>query len=149
MMDHMVEVTVRGALPSGTGKALLARLAGIAYRLAGGRGSAAMSVSLVGDAAIRRLNRVYRGKDRVTDVLSFANEAPAVPGEPRDLGDVFIDGAQVRRQAKEVGRTVREELCLMVVHGTLHLMGHDHKTLADERRMFGLQHEVLLRARVF
>jgi probable rRNA maturation factor len=54
----------------------------------------------------------------------------------------------VKRQAKRIGRPVRDELGLMVVHGVLHLLGYDHESLADERRMFWLQHDILIQARI-
>jgi probable rRNA maturation factor len=109
-----------------------------------------MSVNAVTDADIRRLNRHYRGKNKVTDVLSFrlADGAPqpgGVAGEIEDLGDVFVCLPQVRRQAKAVGRFIKIEAALMVAHGTLHLLGYDHVTLAEETTMFGLQHEALMR----
>jgi len=109
-----------------------------------------MSVNTVTDAAIRRLNRTYRGRDRVTDVLSFRlADGAAQPGGghdgAEDLGDLFVCLPQVRRQAKAVPRSPRIETALMIAHGTLHLLGYDHVTLAQETRMFALQHEALAR----
>lgn len=143
----MLTLEIRGRLPSGMTATEAKRLAAVAFRRGGGAGRAEMSVSVVSDAEIRRLNRDYRGKDKVTDVLSFAlPPTPATGAEPTQLGDLFICLPQVRRQAKRFDRSVADEFALMVVHGTLHLLGHDHETLSQEKRMFGLQHDILYRA---
>ena len=122
--------------------------------MAGGRGSAIASLTVVDDATIRRLNRQYRGKDKVTDVLSFGffgtkDKFPLPPGSgPSALGDIFVSLPQIRRQAKRADRSAQQEFGLMVVHGMLHLMGFDHETLAQEKRMFRLQQDILLTAKL-
>lgn len=148
----MVSVTVSGTLPSGVSKRSITDLVNEAYAVAKARGAAAFAVSVVGDRKIRSLNRQYRDRDAVTDVLSFGYDEGEgeydvnEDGElVRQLGDLVICLPQVKRQAKRIGRTVRAEFALMVVHGTLHLLGYDHETMTQERRMFGLQHEVLRR----
>ena len=152
MMEHMVSITFEGRLPAGVGRAELERLAGLAYARGGGRGGASMSLSVIGDARMRSLNRAWRGKDRTTDVLSFGfkeRKGFVLPGPEKaanDIGDLFVSLPQVRRQAKRIGRPLREEFALMVVHGVLHLLGHDHETLRQERAMFALQHDILIRA---
>ena len=90
--------------------------------------NAELSIALVGDAAIRRLNREWRDKDKATDVLSFpGGELPkGVPG-PRPLGDVIISVDTAVRRAKSHGVTVAEEVALYLAHGILHLLGHDHE----------------------
>ncbi|MHB8874178.1 MAG: rRNA maturation RNase YbeY [Myxococcaceae bacterium] len=97
---------------------------------------AELSVALVGDAAIRRLNRVWRRIDRPTDVLSFPGGEP-LPGAKGAhlLGDVIISLDTAARAAKEHGRTVGDELDRYLAHGLLHLLGHDHLRPADARRM--------------
>jgi len=129
------------------------RLVGVTLELAGEKGACAVGVAVVDEKRMRELNATYRGKDAVTDVLSFGYDEGA--GEMdlddrgravRELGDIAICLPQVRRQARENGRTIAQEFALMVVHGTLHLLGHDHETVDEEREMFGLQHEALLRA---
>ena len=148
----MVSVTVSGSLPSGVSKRFVNDLVHETYVVAKARGAAEFAVSVVGDRKIRSLNKQYRDRDAVTDVLSFGYEGGEgdydmnEDGELiRQLGDVVICLPQVKRQAKRIGRTIRAEFALMVVHGTLHLLGYDHETMTQERRMFGLQHEVLLR----
>jgi probable rRNA maturation factor len=103
-----------------------------------------LSLSLVGDRAIRRLNRTWRKKDKATDVLSFpAGDAPAgVPG-PRLLGDVVISLDTARRQAKEYERSLDVEMARYLAHGILHLLGHDHEKPAEAKRMAVLEERLL------
>lgn len=105
-------------------------------------------IVLTDDAALRELNRRFRGVDRPTDVLSFPNDSrgPFVGGSvefPRYLGDIVISLPQAQLQATEAGGTVTQELQLLVVHGTLHLLGHDHEHPADRERMWAVQAEIL------
>lgn len=108
----------------------------------------AVTVCLVGEAAMARWNRAYRGKPGPTDVLSFpAGDDPAPPPprkrnrarapstsapppvEPgRYLGDVAIAPAVARRNARRFGRTLPQELRILILHGALHLLGYDHET---------------------
>lgn len=148
----MITVDISGKLPTGADQALVRKLVGGAWRAAGGTGRAQVSVRMVSDAAIRRLNRHYRMHNRATDVLSFryeeAKEFLSPPSAIKELGDIVISLPQVRRQAKSIGRSASAEFALMVVHGTLHLMGFDHETVRQEKRMFGLQHDILARLRI-
>ena len=93
-----------------------------------------LSISLVGDAEIRRLNRRWRSKDRITDVLSFPAGQWLGAG-PRPLGDVVISLRTTRRAAREYGHTVEDELSRYLAHGLLHLLGHDHHRRADAAKM--------------
>jgi probable rRNA maturation factor len=79
-------------------------------------------VVLSGDRVLRRLNRRFRGKDRPTDVLSFAGGAEGA------LGDIVISVETAERNARGRGRTLAGELDVLVLHGFLHLLGHDHET---------------------
>jgi probable rRNA maturation factor len=99
-------------------------------------GDAELSVVLTGDARIHELNRVYRGKDKPTDVLAFAMRE----GELGDvgselLGDVIVIVETARRQAKENGHDVLAEVTMLLTHGILHLLGWDHETAAKDRKM--------------
>lgn len=96
--------------------------------------SGVIGVSYVTDSEIQRLNRMYRGKDAVTDVLSFASDYVEHTGT---LGDVIISYAQAVRQAEN--DDVELELVDLIVHGILHVLGHDHEEPADAARMFPLQ----------
>ncbi len=86
---------------------------------------------------MRKLNGVWRGKDRVTDVLSFAFEEGPVKGE------IVLSYAQAVIQAKRMGHSTRDELFFLIVHGLLHLWGHDHETPKDAKKMFPLQERIL------
>jgi len=131
-----------------------------------------VTICLVNNAAIARWNNTYRGKKGATDVLSFpANDVPSMPKKqagrrksfsnnlapyspsrapspPGDgyLGDIAIAPAVARRNSRRFGRTLSEEMCILVLHGILHLMGYDHETDNGEmdrrerrlRRQFGL-----------
>jgi rRNA maturation RNase YbeY len=98
---------------------------------------AELSVVLVDDEAMRALNHRYRAKDRTTDVLSFPQDGlePLPEGEPRILGDVVLCLPQARRQARSRHRGLHEELRRLLVHGVLHLLGHDHEEDDEARRM--------------
>lgn len=103
-----------------------------------------LSISLVGDRAIRRLNRTWRKKDKATDVLSFpAGELPKGTPGPRQLGDVVISLDTAKRQAKEYQRTLEQEVARYLAHGLLHLLGYDHETARDARKMAAQEEKLL------
>ena len=104
---------------------------------AAGLRDAVLSILLVGDRAMRSLNRRYRGKDRTTDVLSFSfREGPAAGVQHALLGDIVISIPAAVRQARDVGCPVNREIDRLLVHGLLHLLGYDHERGgAEERRM--------------
>jgi probable rRNA maturation factor len=105
-------------------------------RLAAGRGaqSRELAVSVVGSRESRRLNARFRGRDRATNVLSFP--ARTVPGAPRQpLGDLVICPAVLRREARAQGKRLEAHWAHLIVHGTLHLLGHDHAAPGEARRM--------------
>ncbi len=106
-------------------------------RALGLKRDAHVSAAFVSEADIRRLNRQYRDKDKVTDVLSFNLD------EGDLLGEVLLCYPQALRQAKELGHGVREELLFLLVHGLLHLHGFDHERPRDAARMFPLQKRIL------
>lgn len=97
-------------------------------------------VLLVGDRAMLRLNERYRGVTGSTDVLSFPmREGPFTSLSPELLGDVVISVDTADRQAREAGRSLREELSALLVHGILHLLGYDHQTPSGARTMRRLE----------
>ncbi|MCB9798949.1 rRNA maturation RNase YbeY [Candidatus Nomurabacteria bacterium] len=101
---------------------------------------AQVSVHLIGDTRMKSLNKKYRGKDKTTDVLSFAmGDGERWFGEILDLGDVFVSIPQIRRQAREFGVSFKHELVRMLVHGILHTMGYDHLRPKDAKVMMPLQ----------
>jgi rRNA maturation RNase YbeY len=102
-----------------------------------GESYAELTVSLVDDAEIHRLNRDYRGKDRPTDVLAFAmREGRRAPGDDTVLGDVVISLDTAARQARQRHVSTADEVRTLLIHGVLHLLGYDHeRSVAEARRM--------------
>jgi len=86
-----------------------------------GRGAGEVSVTLLDDEAIAELNATYLDRDGPTDVIAFALGGPAEP-----VGDIYLGAEQAARQAVEYGVSLVEELVRLTVHGTLHVLGHDH-----------------------
>jgi probable rRNA maturation factor len=114
------------------------RVPGLARWLAAtapARARGSVTVVLVGDTAMRRLNREWRDKDYATDVLSFPadDDGPRVRGQQRHLGDIVIATGVATRQAREAGHAYGTELKVLALHGLLHLLGYDHET--DEGQM--------------
>lgn len=104
-----------------------------------------LSIVFVDEEEIQDLNREYRGRDAVTDVISFAFEDNEnhLPSDVRVLGDIYICIPRMKEQAKEYGHSEKRELSFLVVHGMLHLLGYDHMDALEEKRMFALQDEIL------
>lgn len=111
-----------------------------------GVANAELAVEFVGERRIRELNREHRARDEVTDVLSFPleeeGESPDVDDSfPRLLGDILICSRQAIRQAQGDGLPPAFELAVLLVHGTLHLLGYDHEV--DAGQMALRQAEIL------
>lgn len=113
-----------------------------------------VSLVIADDSMLRQLNCDYRGVDAATDVLSFpargdgepGAESPAFVSAPEAaayLGDVIISYPSAQRHATAGGHPVDDELCLLAVHGTLHLLGYDHGTALQEAAMWSVQETVL------
>ncbi|MDD4332966.1 MAG: rRNA maturation RNase YbeY [Patescibacteria group bacterium] len=88
----------------------------------------AVSIAFVGDKKIKKLNKIYRGIDKSTDVLSFE-------GEGDFLGEIIINFVQIKRQARELKHSAREELIFILTHGLLHLLGYDDNTEKERTKM--------------
>ena len=107
-----------------------------------GRAEAELSLALIGNAEMQKLNRKYRHKDYPTDVLSFPIE-DKLPTTHRLLGDVVISVEKAREQAHEHGRTRDEELVTLLIHGIVHLLGYDHeRSSRDARAMKRLENKI-------
>lgn len=111
---------------------------------------AELSISIVSNEEIKELNNIYRQKNEVTDVLSFAlqddfeNEIKIKSANiPLVLGDVIISLDRAKEQAREFNHSEKRELGFLSVHGLLHLLGYDHMNQDDEREMFSKQNELL------
>ncbi len=108
-----------------------------------------VSVTLINDEDIRKLNNAYRNKDAATDVLSF----PLIDGEYTEedivdgylpIGDIVISLQHARKQAEALEHSINEEVAFLCVHSTLHLLGYDHETSPeDEEEMFSHQRAVM------
>lgn len=102
------------------------------------------NVIIVDDDYIHELNKNYRNKDKVTDVITFALEdTEDVDIDIRVLGDVYISLYQAKRQALEYGHSFLREIAFLSVHGFYHLLGYDHMTKEEEKVMFGKQEWIL------
>jgi probable rRNA maturation factor len=103
-----------------------------------------LSVVLTGDKQIQVLNCNFLGKDAPTDVLSF----PASETDPETgrlyLGDIIISVQRAESQCTAAGHSLEDELSLLVVHGVLHLLGHDHTQINDKKQMWVAQKEILI-----
>lgn len=110
--------------------------------------SGEMSVALTDDAAVRALNRDWRGIDKPTNVLSFPASAPKARGVPALLGDVIVAYETLAREAAEEQRPVLHHLAHLVVHGYLHLLGYDHQTDSEAEAMEGLERDILARLHI-
>lgn len=119
-----------------------------------------LAISLVNSAEIRRLNNQFRAKDKATDVLSFPQlefakpllpiRAQPTPGRrkssklpPAALGDIVIALPQAAANARNIGQSLDREVAFLIVHGLLHLCGHDHIRKKDERIMLAAQRELM------
>lgn len=91
-------------------------------------GAMSATLLLTGDAEVAELNRLWRGQDKATNVLSFPASLPKRPGEPRPLGDIALAYQTVCREAAAEGKSLGDHAAHLVVHGILHLLGQDHAT---------------------
>ena len=106
----------------------------------------AVSLIICGPVTIKRINREYRGIDRVTDVISFAlldNDETVEYEDVIELGDIFINRDRVYSQAHDYEHSIKREFVFLFVHGLLHLLGYDHMNAEDEKRMFALQKKIV------
>lgn len=109
-----------------------------------------VSMTFVDNETIREMNREYRNKDEVTDVISFAlneegeDELPIIGGEAEQLlGDIIISIPRASEQAENYGHSFERELAFLAVHGFLHLLGYDHLSEEEEKIMFAKQEDIL------
>lgn len=101
---------------------------------------------LTDDAYVRTLNRDYREVDKPTDVLSFPFAEPAALSDPDQavfLGEIYVSLETAAAQARASRRPLEREVAHLIVHGTLHLLGHDHRNRTERRRMAALEARLL------
>jgi probable rRNA maturation factor len=130
-----------GSLPTRGLGAWLAKIAPV-------RARGDLSIAIVSDRRMRALNRQFRGKDAVTDVLSFPASLSALsaPSAAGFLGDIVIAGGVAARQARDAGHSVQTELRVLSLHGLLHLLGYDHET--DDGQMARAEARLRKKARL-
>ena len=159
MRDESAARRLRVSVTDALGRpARVGTLAAWLCGVAPARAVGSVSIALVDDGTMQRLNRRFAGKNRVTDVLSFpvvvrGHEGPRHTG-PRILGDIVIATGVARRQAADAGHAYGRELRVLALHGLLHLLGYDHETddgtmarvEARLRRKAGLSAGVIERA---
>lgn len=106
-----------------------------------------ISLTLVDNPSIQKLNKEFRNLDRPTDVLSFALEEGTALAMPQNsvpmLGEIVISAEKALAQAEEYGHSFQREMAFLTVHGMLHLLGYDHQTPAQRKEMEGLQRQIL------
>jgi len=133
-------------------------------RVAGIKDDAEISLAIVGDGRIRRLNKMYRGKNCVTDVLSFENKSiipylnkafPKIkkdkeiefieaPDNIKRLGEIVICYPRAKKQAKSLNHSLEKELTVLLIHGILHLLGYDHEQGRTETEKMKKMEEKIL-----
>ncbi len=102
------------------------------------------NIIFIDNTRIHEINKLYRGIDRPTDVISFALEDnKTIELEVRLLGDIYISIEKAHEQADEYGHSFQRELSFLSIHGLLHLLGYDHMEKEDEKVMFKKQEEIL------
>jgi probable rRNA maturation factor len=130
----------------GAARTVLART--VDRSLAPGEQALELTIVLADDGEVRRLNREYRGIDKPTNVLSFGGADDGrhpMAGEPVILGDVILARETVAAEAAAQGKNIADHALHLVVHGVLHLLGHDHKSARDAAAMEALEIDLLAR----
>ena len=104
-----------------------------------------LNIVIVDNKRIQEINKQYRNKDAVTDVISFAFEEvdDIKYKDVRFLGEIYISYERCVSQASEYGHSIKREFCYLVVHGLLHLLGYDHIKEEDKKVMRALEEEIL------
>ncbi|MEZ4516412.1 MAG: rRNA maturation RNase YbeY [Chloroflexota bacterium] len=143
-MAYQIDIDESCEVPPGTAVALVKAVATILDEEAVDQ-AAGLTVLLADDGYLRSLNDQFRQEDHPTDVLSFpaGDTMPGMPDEGVYLGDIAISVPYAQRQADRRGHALMDELQLLAVHGTLHLLGYDHATDEEKTEMWARQELVL------
>ncbi|MBI5631483.1 MAG: rRNA maturation RNase YbeY [Elusimicrobia bacterium] len=137
-----VNVFGAGLLPASARKPRLLRKACLAaLKSEKFRGSGEISIILTDRKKMLALNETFLRHDHDTDVIAFNYDPPNSPREP--FGDVYISVPQARAQASELGHPLLQEILTLIIHGTLHLLGHEDSTPRKKARMFARQDRIL------
>ena len=127
---------------------LIEKVISEALRYEGVNDNTEVSVTIVDNEEIRKINNKFRNIDRATDVLSFPlidfdNESLPDDGSKIYLGDIIISIERAKEQAKEYGHSIDREIGFLTAHSMLHLLGYDHMVPEEEKEMFAKQEEIL------
>lgn len=152
-MKPEINVSIDQKLRSPFAKSWFVHVARSTLDAAGMTLSAEMGLVITNSEIVRRLNKNYRGKDELTDVLAFhmvshTQQEPdlafvAAPDGLKHLGEVIISYPQAVLQAQQQKHSEERELALLIVHGTLHLLGYDHMKAAEKQLMRTKEKEIL------
>jgi len=126
----MIDFEINNLTKSKIDKKFLERVAKKVLKVVELKNIKEVSLVLVGDAKIKNLNKKYRKKNKKTDVLTF------------DYGEIFICLSQAKKQAKKSGNILKKELSILLIHGILHLAGHNDETKKDFNKMQKKQNEI-------
>lgn len=141
----MIEILYNPALDQNIDKALLERAARVTLEDQATPQNTSLSILLTDDAQIQELNREYRDFDAPTDVLSFdVHERDPETGFLY-LGEIIVSMPYAAKQAQKSGHSLEAEVQLLVVHGVLHLLGHDHAKAKEKAKMWATQAKILAR----
>jgi probable rRNA maturation factor len=153
MFDPEINISIKRNMDLPVDKNWLERIARRVLEDESIASSAEMGLLITDSKTIQKLNRIYRGQDKPTDVLAFQmtpdmNQEPegsfvSPPDGIRHLGEVVISYPQAVKQAQEQGHGVTRELALLIVHGILHLLGYDHELPEEEQKMRDKENEIL------
>jgi probable rRNA maturation factor len=140
-----VEINLQNDAEFKIDDALLRRAVDLVTIQEGVEEAGALSIVITDDDEVAALNRQFRGIDAPTDVLSFPADEPPIMqlDEPRYLGDLVIAYPYAKAQAEREGYSLDDSLALLVIHGTLHLLGYDHATLGEKTTMWAAQAQAL------
>ena len=140
----MNEITITNETDEYVDKDLLNKVADYAMK-SEDVNNGVVNIIIVDNKRIREINKQYRNIDRETDVISFAleDDDTFIELPIRVLGDIYISIDRVKLQAKDYGHSEKREICFLVVHGILHLLGYDHTNTSDEKVMFSKQDKIL------
>jgi probable rRNA maturation factor len=152
VLDLDLSVRIEDAFAGMVSETWLRKVVGLSLSAAGVDSRVEMGLVVASDGTVRDLNRTYRGIDDTTDVLAFAltesrdSEVPPFVLPPDDtlhLGEIVVSYPRAEAQAEAIQHPLEQELALLVAHGVLHLLGHDHDSPEDERQMKALESKIL------
>jgi probable rRNA maturation factor len=153
MAKPEINVVIRRSITLAVDKSWLKKVALIVFSVEGIGPSIEMGLLITDSKTVQKLNRIYRSEDEPTDVLSFQMTPDATedyeplfvsaPDGIRHLGEVVISYPQAMKQAEERGHSIGRELALLIIHGTLHLLGYDHESPDDAQMMRDKENQIL------